>query len=76
MLGNMDTKATPTIRDLYPQLSDKDLALAEDNIERYLALVLTIFERLESEAAKQAGKLTPKTGTLPCTPTSGPDNSA
>lgn len=40
----------PTIHELYPHLTDEECALAEDNIERYLALVLRIFERLETEA--------------------------
>lgn len=36
---------TPTIRDLYPRLSDQELAEAEDALERYVALVLRITER-------------------------------
>jgi hypothetical protein len=42
-------KLAPTIRDLYPHFTEKDLAEAEDNLERYLTLVLRIFERMELE---------------------------
>lgn len=40
----------PTIQDLYPHLTAEERAIAEDNLERYLTLVLRIFERLEAEA--------------------------
>ena len=59
----MDKERVPTIRDLYPDLNDAELAEAEDNLDRYIALVAGIVERLERE-----GHLTPGTGTLPCTP--------
>jgi len=36
----------PTIRDLYPGLSDDQLAEAEDNLTRYTAALLRIHERL------------------------------
>ena len=42
-------KTAPSIRDLYPDFSEKELAEAEDNLDRYLALVLRIFERVELE---------------------------
>lgn len=58
-----DMTTTPTIQDLYPDLTEKELAQAEDNLERYLALVLRIFERAELESAPQAGPLAP--GTVP-----------
>lgn len=45
----MDKKPAPTLRDLYPHLNEEQLAEVEDTWERYLALVLRIFERLESE---------------------------
>ena len=52
------------IRDLYPHFSEKDLVEAEGNLERYLSLVLRIFERIESETAPRADQLTPTVGTL------------
>jgi hypothetical protein len=64
----MDKKPPPTIKDLYPHLTQEQLAEAEDNLERYLTLVLRIFERAEFEASSRADLLTPNTGTLPCTP--------
>ena len=62
----MGINSTPTIRDLYPNLSERELAEAEDNLERYLALVLRIFERMELETNTQADQLTPVAGALPC----------
>jgi hypothetical protein len=59
-------KEEPTIRDLYPHLSDAELLEAENNIERYLALVLRIFDH--AEANPQADLLTENNGTLACTP--------
>jgi hypothetical protein len=64
----MSENPGPTIRDLYPNLTDAEFAEAEDNLDLYLALVLRIFERVRSESHPQAGQLTPGTGTLPCTP--------
>jgi hypothetical protein len=61
----MVKKPAPTIRDLYPHFTDEQLAEAEDAHDRYLAIVLRIFERLELEAA-QVDQLTPNTGALPC----------
>ena len=65
MVGNTDTKATPTIRDLYPNLSDAELEEAEITWERYITLVLRIFERMEFEAQPQPDQLTADIGTLP-----------
>jgi len=39
----------PTIRDLYPNLTDEQLIEVEETLDRYLELVLRIFEHLESE---------------------------
>ena len=58
----MEKKPAPTIRDLYPHFTDEQLAEAEDAHDRYLAIVLRIFERLQSEASQ----LTPATGEIPC----------
>ena len=62
----MDTKSTPTIRDLYPGLTDEQLAEVEDSLERYLALVMRIFERLEAESNAQTVHLTPIPDEIPC----------
>jgi len=58
----MEKKPAPTIRDLYPHFTDEQLVEAEDAHDRYLAIVLRIFERLELEAAQ----LTPGMGAIPC----------
>ena len=45
MMPPLDKQSAPTIRDLYPHYTENELAEAEDNLERYLTLVLRIFER-------------------------------
>ena len=55
----MSKKNDPTTRDLYPDFSEKELVEAEDNLDRYLALVLRIFERTESQMDPQANPLAP-----------------
>ena len=59
----MDNDSSPTIRDLYPNFTEQELAEAEDNLERYLTLVLSIFERRELERAEQ---LTEDSDAIPC----------
>ena len=63
MMAPLDKHAVPTIRDLYPHFTDEQLAEAEDNLERYLALVLSIFERRELQKAEQ---LTEDNDEIPC----------
>lgn len=63
MMALPDKDPIPTIRDLYPHYAEKELAEAEDNLERYLTLVLCIFERRELQKAEQ---LTEDADTLPC----------
>ena len=41
-----------TIRELYPHLNDEERALAEENLDQYLLLVLEIFEDIEAEAGR------------------------
>ena len=60
----MSKKADPTIRNLYPDFSEKEFAEAERNLDLYLALVLRILERVESETDPQAGQLTRSAGTV------------
>jgi hypothetical protein len=64
----MDQKPPPTIRDLYPDLSEAQLAEVEDTWERYLALVLRIFNRLESQTDTTAAHLTAIDSEIPCIP--------
>lgn len=61
----MDGQSIPTIRDLYPNLNDDQLAEVEYALERYLALVLRIFERLESQSDATV-HLTPPVDQIPC----------
>ena len=42
-------KAAPSIRDLYPYLSEKELQAAEENLDAYLELVLEIYERIRED---------------------------
>lgn len=64
----MEQNLAATIRDLYPNFTEKELEEAEENLELYVALVLRIFERMELESNPQVNRLTTGTGTLPCTP--------
>ena len=48
----MISKNPLTLRDLYPTLTEEQLAEVEDSLERYLALVLRICERIISEDAQ------------------------
>jgi hypothetical protein len=57
----MEPKPAPTISDLYPNLSEDELAEAEQNLDQYLSLVLRIFERMELE---KAGNLTHRQNAL------------
>lgn len=36
----------PTLRDLYPSLSDEELKEAEENLQAYVRLVLRIFDEV------------------------------
>lgn len=38
-----------TIQDLYPHMSEAELAVAESNLKRYVALLVRIHDRLEAE---------------------------
>lgn len=38
-----------TIRDLYPHMTEEELAVAEANLKRYVAIVVRICNRLKSE---------------------------
>jgi len=45
----MEPKRRITIRDLYPHMTDEELAVAEANLERYVALIVRMHDRLKSE---------------------------
>jgi len=38
-----------TIHDLYPHMSEAELHVAEQNLQRYVALVVRVYERLTAE---------------------------
>ena len=42
----------PTIEQLYPELTEAERLIAQENLERYLALVVRIFERQEAEQGR------------------------
>jgi hypothetical protein len=50
----MEKKPTPTIQDLYPHFTEKELHEAEDNLEQYLLLVLRIYERIQGDPESYA----------------------
>jgi hypothetical protein len=44
-----------TIKQLYPDLSDQELKDAEENLERYLALALRVYDRIAATPETLAG---------------------
>jgi hypothetical protein len=54
-VSTMQDNKPITIRDLYPHMSEEDLAVAEANLKRYAAVIVRIYERLKAE-----GKSWPK----------------
>jgi hypothetical protein len=51
----MQKKQPITIRDLYPHMNEEQLAVAEANLKRYVAVIVRIYDRLKRE-----GKSWPK----------------
>ena len=47
----MDESSSLKISDLYPGLSADELREAEDNVKRYLTVVMRIYERLAAESS-------------------------
>lgn len=45
----MDAGNPITIRDLYPEMSEAELAEAEANLQRYAAVIVRMYERLKAE---------------------------
>jgi hypothetical protein len=39
----------PSLKDLYPDLTEEELQIAEENLERYLFIMFRIVERLKAE---------------------------
>jgi hypothetical protein len=62
----MEKNPTPTVRDLYPHLSETELAEAEANLERYLELMLRVFEHLELESSPPVAPLSPDPDVIQC----------
>ncbi len=60
----MPKKPAPTISDLFPGLTEQELKKSEETLERYLAIVLRIFERIELAKTEKVDPLTPPNGTL------------
>ena len=56
----MELNKPITIRDLYPHMSEEELAVAEANLKRYVAVVVRIYDRLKAE-----GKSWPDPGAMP-----------
>lgn len=61
----MNSGSNPSLRDLYPDLTESELEVARSQLEHYLVVVLQILERVHRDP--QGHPLTPGTGTLACT---------
>ena len=46
---NSNSESESTLRDLYPYLTEEELKEAEENLEKYLELVIKIYERIEQD---------------------------
>ena len=44
-----EPQQAPSLKDLYPHLTPEELEIAEENLERYLAVMVRIAERLRAE---------------------------
>ncbi len=44
-----ERQRAPTIAELYPHLNEEELKEAEQNLDRYLEVVLRIYERLQRD---------------------------
>ncbi len=53
-MKNPPNSDTPTLGELYPGLSADELAEAEENLDRYIAVVVRIQDRIWSESAADA----------------------
>ena len=47
-----------TIRDLYPHMTEEELAVAEANLKRYVAVIVRIYDRLHSEGKSWPAPIT------------------
>ncbi len=47
-------KKPPTIRDPYPHFTEAERQEAEDNLDRYLEIVIGIFERLHPDSGSNS----------------------
>jgi hypothetical protein len=45
-----------SIRQLYPDLTDEQLETAEDNLRRYIAVMVRIYERFRTEQGPEAAR--------------------
>jgi hypothetical protein len=60
---DMNDKPIPTLKELYPHLDEKELLQVEDTLDRYLALVMRIFDRVALQQIHK-GRLTQPEDTL------------
>ena len=48
-MAGPNEETDPTLKELYPQLDEEQLRQASETLDRYLALALRIFERINSK---------------------------
>ena len=55
MVEDLNNERPITIRDLYPHMTDEELAVAEANLKRYVAVLVRIHDRLKAEGKSWPG---------------------
>lgn len=53
-MANQHIDRQPTVGDLYPDITANELSTAEDNLKRYLSVVLRIWERIRTDPEEYA----------------------
>lgn len=57
MVEDFNNRTPITIRDLYPNMSDAELAEAEANLKAYVAVIVRIYDRLKAEGKEWPGQM-------------------
>jgi hypothetical protein len=54
MTNENNSKREPSLAELYPNLTPEELVKAEENLDRYLQIVLRIYKRIKADPEEYA----------------------